>query len=214
MINIEEKITRKSNLEQNDSISCYMHHCAQQTHNVYPLFYSFLQEIKPARILEIGTAAGGLTLFLAEMCKGLNLPTKITTYDIRRPQWSYDELLQNGIDVNIENVFLRDSNEKNVINPILEFIKQDGVSLVLCDGGNKINEFNILSNHIKPGDFIMAHDYAKDRQFFNEHINKKVWNWLEITFDDIKDSVTTNNLVKYEKVNFDMGVWACFQKVI
>ena len=47
---------------------------------------------------------------------------------------------------------------------------------------------------------------------FNENINEKIWNWMEITYDDIKESVEQNNLVKYEKINFDNAVWCCFQK--
>lgn len=211
---IETKITKKSNLEQNDSISCYMTHCAQQTHNVYELFYKFLQNTTPERILEIGTGGGGFTLFLVEICKEIGIQPKIITYDINKPKWSYDELVQNHVDVNTENVFVKNSDDSLIIDPILEFIKQEGVSLVLCDGGNKIKEFNILSNYLKSGDFIMAHDYAETKEFFEKYINKKIWNWLELTLDNIKESVLKNNLKKYEDVNFDTGVWACFQKII
>ena len=65
----------------------------------------------------------------------------------------------------------------------------------------------------KKGDVIMAHDYSESVEFFNENINEKIWNWMEITYDDIKESVVENNLVKYEKINFDHAVWCCFQKI-
>jgi len=95
---------------------------------------------------------------------------------------------------------------------VTNMISNGGKTLVLCDGGNKINEFNFYSDFIKNGDIIMAHDYSESTEFFNENINEKIWNWMEITYDDIKESVEQNNLVKYEKINFDNAVWCCFQK--
>mgnify|MGYP003342371251 CR=1 FL=1 len=63
-MNIQEKITKFTNLIDNDSLSAFMGHSAQQSHNVYQIFYDFLLEVKPKRILEIGTALGGFTEFL------------------------------------------------------------------------------------------------------------------------------------------------------
>ncbi len=37
---------------------------AQQHNDAFDVFKTFLTEIKPKRILEIGTAGGGLTLFI------------------------------------------------------------------------------------------------------------------------------------------------------
>lgn len=212
MINFEEKITRKSNLQMNDSLSCYAQHCAQQSDRAYELFYKLLQEVQPERILEIGTGLGGFTLFLAEMCEELKLQTQIKTYDIREPAWSFDTLRQKGIDVNIQDMFSNTNTNHPVIQPVLDFIQNTGTTIILCDGGNKINEFKILSTYMKSGDFIMAHDYAKTREFFDKHINRKIWNWVEIKFDDIKESVLANNLIEYQDINFDEGVWCCFQK--
>ena len=49
----------------------------QQHKDVFKVFDEFLADIKPARILEIGTAGGGLTLFLRH-----NLPdTPILTFE-------------------------------------------------------------------------------------------------------------------------------------
>lgn len=46
------------------------------------------------------------------------------------------------------------------------FIKREGTTLILCDGGSKINEFNILSKYLKSGDIIMAHDYVDTKENF------------------------------------------------
>jgi len=63
-MNIQENITRFTDLENNDSLSAFMNHTAQQSHFAYEVFYNFIKETKPKRILEIGTALGGFTEFL------------------------------------------------------------------------------------------------------------------------------------------------------
>ena len=57
-MNFNDEITKKVNLIMNDGLSSYMGMASQQNHNVYEVFYNFLNDIKPKRILEIGTALG------------------------------------------------------------------------------------------------------------------------------------------------------------
>lgn len=205
----EENITRKSNLAEHDSLSCYLGHAAQQNPNAYKTFYNFFETVKPSRILEIGTAMGGFTLFLRLCCNDLNLNPVIKSYDIHsRPE--YDTIRENNIDIIIENIFSPDYNE--VKQHIVDYIQQDGVTVVLCDGGYKIGEFNTLSKFIKPGDFILAHDYASNANYFNEHVNLKLWNWHEIQDSDIQDAVNNNNLEPYMHEQFQEAVWVCKTK--
>jgi cephalosporin hydroxylase len=206
MINFKERITKKSNLEENDSISCYKNHCAQQTHNVYEVFHNFLQEVKPARILEIGTAAGGFTMFLSLTTEELGLQTKILSYDIHTPPWGYDELRSRGVEVNVKNVFIGEPWE-SVEQYVIDFIKQEGTTVVLCDGGWKIGEFRVLSKYLKPGDFILAHDYAENKEVFQEHIYKKIWNWMEVKYTDIQEYMETNRIVRYKAEEFQRCAW-------
>ena len=62
-MNIQENITKFTDLDKNDSLSAFRGHTAQQSHNVYQIFYDFISEVKPKRILEIGTALGVLQNF-------------------------------------------------------------------------------------------------------------------------------------------------------
>ena len=188
----EENITRKSNLAEQDSLSCYLGYTAQQNPNAYKTFYNFFDTVKPSRILEIGTAMGGFTLFLRLCCNDLELNPVIKSYDIHDRQ-EYDAIRKNNIDVIIENIFNSDYSE--VKQEIINFIQQDGTTVVLCDGGYKIGEFNLLSKYIKPGDFILAHDYASTLEYFNEHVNLKLWNWHEIQDLDIQEAVNNNNFI-------------------
>ena len=208
-MSLENKITRKINLEENDGLSSFMGMTAQQTHEVYEVFYNFLNEVKPVRILEIGTALGGFTQFLKWVSEEINHPIDILSYDIYGRSW-YDDMINDGIDVRVEDIFT--DNYQGVKQEVIDFIQQDGVTVVLCDGGNKIGEFNVLSNFIKSGDFIMAHDYGENKEVFETKINRKLWNWFEISNDDIKDSCVSNNLNYYNKETFENVVWTCRQK--
>ena len=104
-MNIQDRITKFTDLENDDSLSAYNGHTAQQSHNVYQIFYDFIQNTKPKQILEIGTALGGFTEFLFLICKELNLDTKIISYDIDRRPW-YSEMVDKGIDVTLSALFL------------------------------------------------------------------------------------------------------------
>ena len=202
----KDLIFKRSDLEANDSITTYNGWGAQQNPYAYKTFFNLLKENKPKRILEIGTALGGFTRFLKYSCNELNLDCEILTYDIYCRQ-DYQEMISEGIDVRIENIFNNDYT--SVSEFVKEFINQEGLTLVLCDGGNKILEFNILSNFLKSGDIIMAHDYAKDHEKFVNEINLKYWNWHEISEKDIEDACERNNLIPYRQEIFDDAVWVC-----
>jgi len=202
----KENITRESKLAEHDSLSSYLGHAAQQNHYAYEAFYNLLNEVKPSRILEIGTAMGGFTMFLKLTCNDLRLNIPILSYDIHGRQ-EHSTLIESGVDVRIENVF--NDNYSEVKQEIIDYIQQDGTTLVLCDGGWKIGEFNLLSKFIKQGDIIMAHDYASTTDYFNNHINLKFWNWLEIQDSDIQGAVSSNNLEPFMQEQFTQAVWVC-----
>lgn len=199
-------ITRYTNLTTNDSLSGFRNHVAQQSHNVYEIFYNFLSDIKPKRILEIGTALGGFTSFLKIVVDELKIDTKIMTLDIHTKDW-YPEMIQNGIDVRVENVFNEDYSQ--VKQYIIDFIQEDGQVVVLCDGGNKKMEFNLLSKYLKINDFIMAHDYCESEEIFENEIKDKIWNWCELTEKDIQECSFEHNLKPFNQENFSNCVWVC-----
>jgi hypothetical protein len=208
---IEAKITKESNMETHDGLSGYDHYiAAQQNHGAFRAFYDFLKEVKPARVLEIGTALGGFTQYLRLVSLDLNWPFFIRSYDIHEMTW-YGEIKNLGIDVRVENIF---NEDYSVVDPeVISFIQGSGTTLVLCDGGDKVKEFNLLSNYIKQGDYIMAHDYVDTRENFDENYNGKIWNWHEICDENIKDACERNNLVPHNKEIFDKVVWVCRKKI-
>lgn len=208
-MNIRERITKFTDLNNNDSLSSFDNNTAQQFHEVYQVFYDFIGKEKPKRIIEIGTSMGGFINFVKEVTKELNLDTYVRSYDINEFPW-YKDFRDNGVDILVENVF--NGNYSSVKKDLIDLIQEHGKTIVLCDGGYKTGEFNILSKYLKSGDIIMAHDYAPNKEYFDNYMYGKIWNWLEIQDSDIQQAVIENNLEPYDQEEFVKVAWVCKRK--
>lgn len=171
--------------------------------DVFEDFFDKNQDIE--LVIEIGSAWGSLSMFLKDQCDKIN--SKFVTYEIIKNR--KQQLLNNrhfasrNIDMRICNIF-----EGENMDEVKRMILNSGKTLVLCDGGNKVREFNTISNFLKAGDIIMAHDYAPNREIFNKKYKDKIWNWFEIKDADIQDAVDTNNLKNYH-IEFNDVAWVC-----
>lgn len=178
---------------------------AQQTKDAWNLFKEFLLKEKFERILEIGTGLGGLIQFISDFSKENSINTEIMTLDIKPPNQT---LISNRIQSLQMDVF----NIQN-ISKLDSFLKTNKKLLILCDGGDKITEFNLFSKYIKSGDFIMAHDYAISYEYFENNIkNKRKWDWCQIVENDIMGACKKFNLVDYTNINFVEEMWVCKTK--
>jgi len=182
-------------------------HFTSQVTNVQIPFEKLLVEQNFDTILEIGTLFGGLTFILNDIRNAHNLKAEIHTIDLDIKPWLVEEFPKLNI-----NYLHYDVNYEPFKIFINEFVPTKGKVLILCDGGNKVYEFNLISDYIKPGDFIMAHDYISDKDKFESEYLDKIWNFHEVCFDDIRLAVERNNLELYTSVDFDKYVWACYQK--
>lgn len=176
-------------------------------------FYALFQKIKPARVLEIGTMHGGLTLMLRDIMDDLNLvDSPIWTYDINEQEFLKPLIHNRNIKVFTENLFndsytdFANDHSKQFIS---SFIEQQGTTVVLCDGGCKKCEFNLMAPLLKNNDLIMAHDYAPNQEYFDNHIKNKIWDWLEIQDNDILDSINKNHLYPYDQELVQKAAWCC-----
>lgn len=182
-------------------------HTVSQVPGVERYFEKLLINEKFNTIIEIGTQYGGLTYIISDIIKNNNLNSNLYTLDFVHYDWVEKESkIRNFNYINL------DERSDEFLNTVIGLIENGGKTLVLCDGGNKIEEFNRYSKFLKQNDFIMAHDYSKNEDFFQKEINGKIWNWLEIQLSNISESVNSQNLVEYHKVDFWEVVWCCFEK--
>jgi predicted O-methyltransferase YrrM len=171
---------------------------SQQNLYFFENLKNILNEIKPHRIVEIGTARGATTLYMSDLLIELNLNnSKIKTFDIIQRDHLID-VERDNIEFYIGNIFNYSLKELSKPEEIVNFLSNDGVNLIMCDGGNKILEFEILSKYLKKGDVIMAHDYAPNKEVFEKDYKDKIWNWMEITDNDINEAVKEYNLESYK----------------
>lgn len=183
-----------------------------QQHEDYQIpFTKLLESTKPKRILEIGTGAGGLTLFLRDKLNELGLKeTFLKSYDVNTTTFDSNIHDLTNLELSKENLFCGTNQfvleRKDLIEP---YIQSEGLTLVLCDGGNKIKEFNQISPLLKSGDIIMAHDFCDNSELFESEYKDKIWNWCEIQQKDIQDACDQENLVDFMKEDFNKIVWVC-----
>jgi predicted O-methyltransferase YrrM len=181
----------------------------QQKPEVSGAFEKLLKEIKPKQIVEIGTAGGGTTLSIRETLDEIGLEkTDIKSFEVKEHKW-FTEMRKRNIEIIVENIFSHSYKEIEKPEMVESFIKREGTTLILCDGGSKINEFNLLSKYLKSGDIIMAHDYVDTNENFLKNYKNKIWNWREIGDEHIKNTCEKYNLKSYMKETFDKVVWVC-----
>lgn len=189
----------------------YRNLATMQHSSIEEKFLKLITTLKPTKVLEIGTSSGGLTLMLRDILDTNGLEsTRLVSYDINDPKYLRHYIDEGAnIELKIESVFNHTYDKLENGQEVIDLISSEGTTLVLCDGGNKKNEFKILSDYLKIGDVIMAHDYAPNEEYFQEHIHSKIWNWLEIRDSDINDACLKNNLTPYMDDDFKQVVWVC-----
>jgi hypothetical protein len=166
----------------------------QQRPEVFAHFRQALTGVPLARILEVGTAEGGLTVGLRELFPEV----PITTIDIVERPWYRAMFAAHNISYRIDGAY--DGSE------VAAWVQQPGISLVLCDGGNKLREFAHFAGIIKPGDIIAAHDYEG-------HPNHLPWGCVETSDGGIAVACAAHGLEPFQHDLFGRVVWAAKRKV-
>lgn len=185
-----------------------------QNPNVENVFDTLLKNIKPDLIIEIGTFHGGLTLLLRDILDRSNLKeTIIVTYDINEQEFLKPLVTDTKkIVVKTQNLFNEDYSDfkdNDAKNEIATLVNSYSKCLVLCDGGCKKCEFNLIAPLLKSNDVIMAHDYAPNQEFFDNTIKDVVWDWLEIQDSDIESVSSLHNFKSYLQDIAQQAAWLC-----
>lgn len=185
-----------------------------QMTEIIPYFEKFLVEEQFDAVIEIGTYKGGLTILLDEIKKSNNLKVDIHTIDIGIwDEGQFTAVLEafNQRQITFHKVDIFSEEGKSLIS---KFLKDSKLKVcVLCDGGNKIEEFNYFSQFIKQGDFIMAHDYSHNSDNVDGLTYECSWGWQEINYTDISQAVLQNSLQMNTEIRFPEVAWACYQKI-
>ena len=189
---------------------------SQQNPNAFNVFTHFFNKESFDFVIEIGTSYGGLSLYIYE--QSLQHDFHFISYDylgFRDGMWKKRQNELRDVwggnlkfDFRDKDVFLDDTIKE------ISTILQSNKCLLLCDGGDKPKEIQIYSEYLQPGSYIMGHDYSPDKIYFEKHTMGKVWNWLELSDEDLKEPMTQYNLSKCDKyyTEFRDTAWVCLIK--
>jgi hypothetical protein len=190
---------------------CHYHGLVtHQLPGVFDVFPGIVADLKPARILEFGTAHGGFAIFLKHCLRRCDLPhVPVLSLDIKDYP-GHIAARREGVDVRNMNVFAPDHG---AIDPLVaDFMGGPGPSLVLVDAQEKPKEFRAVAPHLKVGDVLMAHDYAPSADIFYERVRGKTWNWLEITDADVAACCEQHGLTPWRQDDLEPVVWKSVMK--
>lgn len=165
----------------------------------------------PDRVLEIGTSYGGLTILLSDLLKEMQLNhVPIRTYDIML-KGDLERLNKiDNITFSKHNIFNQHADRYDLVcDDAKKYITDPGRIIIFADGGHKKHEFSCLSDYIKPGDVIMAHDYIETKEIWERDYKDKIWNWCETEEKDIAEACERNNLQPHMQDEMKQVVWAC-----
>ena len=175
---------------------------AQQRPEVVSAFNKLFCRQGFARIIELGSGAGGLTVFLG--LYGYTSDCAVYTFDHKNwlPSPTYGLLTFLNVRL-YQSDILRDTSTADFIASL---IGSNGRTLLLCDNGNKNEEFNRYAPYLKYGDIIMAHDYIASGK-------EDQWKSSEVNIDLISDTVVEYNLQNYMCYVFDDVAWLCMKRI-
>jgi len=182
---------------------------AAQVPNTLNIFSKIIKEFDT--IIEIGTNRGGFSIWLndnkKENCAFLSYDINPKCIEIPITHRAYKC-------INIQDCFSSSSIEQ-----LSQIIKNGGRILFLCDGGNKVNEFNLYCKFLKLNDVIMLHDYADSpNELQNWNNIKQQYNIVgafhnyESCYEQIQNAVKSNGLEKFMYDEFLDIFWGSFIK--
>jgi hypothetical protein len=131
-----------------------LRHRISQTPEFMMVFNEIFNRENFARVIEIGTFHGGLSLFLAFCALVQNM--QFHTFDMRMNGKTevYAKIRRLGGTFEKLNIF-----QKPGIDKIKQLISAPGRVMLLCDGGDKPKEIQTFAPFLKKDDIIMGHDY-------------------------------------------------------
>lgn len=174
-----------------------------QNRAAIPTWSFAMERLPPARIIEIGTFAGGFATALALHASQIGAP--LITYDLAIPNEKLQPLAESlGVRFRVGDMWTPE-----LTNEIIQYIQSPGTTFLLCDGGNKPREMETFAPYLKPGDVIASHDYAPPDGPRGDDV---YWPCGEITLEHGQKVAAANGLSPWMQEHFDIAAWLVYRK--
>ncbi len=202
---------------------CFM----QQHPNAPRAINQLLLENNFTNIIELGTHDGGLSVFLALYCylskniatsQNSNEPVLYknrTHHKSPKSFYTFDNVIRDQSIVNLIEALGGKFHEFDIltnemcVSYVGKLIQNEGRTLLLCDNGDKVKEFNIYSKFLKPGDVIMSHDFFKNENDFEDAKRANKWFSWETKPHEINQACLYNKIKQCYQEIFDECFWFC-----
>ena len=179
------------------SYNCRIQECEMSQNIVAPVAWMLaIMEYRPSMVIEIGTQRGGLSHLISKCTAYYG--AEFHTMDIKEGVLLPKNKLNGNSTFHVWNCFDHSEEIKNLI-------QRSGQCFVLCDGGDKLKEFNTFSEFLKPGDVIAAHEYKSP----NVENYDLYWAWFEYN----PNGLVTKDFVDFESEWFKYSAWCTKQKI-
>ena len=186
--------------------------------DVGEVFDTMFNQIRPSTVIEIGSALGGFTILVRDLLDKNGLSdTKLVTWDVSEhgKNMYKNQNLLDVIDSRVENIFDHWGGLwEQYVDEVTQLIQREGTTVVLCDGGTKLNELRALSPLLKKDDIIMGHDYHADKVKYNsmskeEKVGNNIWPFCE-TWDEKLD--VPSDFAPFMHGDFERVGWLCLRR--
>lgn len=151
----------------------------------------------PKRILEIGSGTGAFTYALKQ----------VAGPDVGVWSWDVTKAPTQGLEKRFKEhpfFYNEDALGETALALIHTILDQPGTCYVLCDGPNKLKEFQTFAPMLKPGDIIGAHDFMLD---------EKYWGWTEIRLHQTEPLAREIGLEIWMLEVFGCAGWLVYKKL-
>lgn len=169
--------------------STFLGNLARQTPESFRMWEQLLHKGNFARVVELGTWEGGLSLYFALFC----IENKMEFYTFDHIGYLPTTLKKL---INFDKYWVKLDIFKN-FEFIGNLIKKSGRTLLFCDGGDKAREFNTLAKYLKVGDVIGAHDWGFE--ILQSDVNKVCKEFNLQILKVIQDQEIKTNIQLFEK---------------
>lgn len=203
---------------------------AQQSPNAFLALNRLLNCRNFDTIIEFGTHDGGLSTLFALYCFLSKKPALVskdntlmaykndTHHKSPKQFYTFDNVVR---DANMSEfiqqlgskVIISDIFDSGTIEYIKKIIENGGKTLLLCDNGCKVREFEIYAPLLKTGDFLMLHDFFYSEEDFERVKSRKEWFSCEVLLDNIKENISKLGFKQVYQENFDSSFWCALEKL-
>ncbi len=188
-IPIGPSVKHGKNFAPNTFTCTFLGESCQQTFNAFFIWEKLLCKLDFKRFIELGTALGNMSVYFKLFC--INRNAKFYTYDFGRKNNITGTPVQKFVDLkgscNKVDIFV-------YAKEIKEIISKPGITIILCDGGDKVHELRTFAPSLKKGDIIACHDWGRDikTSIIQPEINK--YNLKELLQKERKELNTATGI--------------------